>query len=94
MVTTARTRYTTGGTVETNSVGIGFWTRATFPKAADDIEVELTEQTASRLNILTKQLYGRDNLVWLVWQYNNILDPVAEIYPGRIIKLPNPARFA
>jgi len=87
-----KTRYEFGGTVEANAVGVGFWTRDTMPRRDDDIYITLNERTVLRPNLITYELYGRDNLVWLLLQYNNILDPVAELVPGKVVALPNPSR--
>lgn len=89
-----RTRYEFGGTVENNAVGVGFWTRDTLPRRSDDIYVILDERTALRPNLITHRVYGRDNLVWLLLQYNNILDPVAELVPGKQLALPHPTRIS
>lgn len=89
----AKTRYEFGGTTDTNAVGTGVWTRKIFPRRADDIVIKLTEQTCTRLNLITYQLYGDDSLGWLVLQYNNIIDPVAELVPGMIIVMPTPERI-
>lgn len=91
--TPTKTRYTIGGTVNTNPVGLGFWTKITLDHRDDDIIVILNEKMAKHPNILTQQLYGRDNLIWLVWQYNNILDPITELIPGMKIVMPNPIRL-
>jgi hypothetical protein len=90
---TKKTRYAVGGTTEYNSVGTGFWTRETLPRRADDSFVVLTEQTAKRLGIVSHQFFGRDTLAWLILQYNNIIEPVEELYPGRVLAIPNPSRI-
>lgn len=87
-----RTRYTLGGNVDQNPIGTGFWTRTTLARRDDDIKLVLNSITAKSPNILTRKLYGRDNLMWLVWLYNDILDPVEEMVEGKIIYLPNPDR--
>lgn len=88
-----KTRYAIGGSTETNSVGTGFWTRSTLPRREDDSFVVLTEHTAKRLNIISHQFFGRDTLSWLILQYNDIIDPVEELYPGRVLSIPNPSRI-
>jgi hypothetical protein len=42
---------------------------------------------------VTYKLYGKDNLLWLLLQYNNIIDPVEELFPGKVIVLPHPTRI-
>lgn len=88
-----KTRYSIGGTTEMNSVGVGFWSRSTLPQRDDDSFVVLTEHTAKHLNIVSQQFFGRDTLAWLIMQYNNIIDPVEELYPGRVLAIPNPSRI-
>lgn len=87
-----RKRFGFGGTVESNSVGQGFWTRKTFDRRSDDIYITLTDLTARHPNLITKKLYGKDNLVWLLLQYNNIIDPVDELISGKQVVLPHPTR--
>lgn len=89
----ARTRYSFGGSTTTTSVGTGVWTRRDMPRQSDDIFVTLTDRTRTHLNIITYKLYGDDSLGWLVLQYNNIIDPVAEMYAGKIIAMPHPNRI-
>ena len=89
----AKNRYTFGGTVSMNDIGVGPWERRVFEHRADDITITLTEQTCTHLNIITYQLYGDDTLGWLVLQYNNIIDPVDELNPGLVIAMPHPSRI-
>lgn len=89
----AKSRYTFGGTTTSNAVGTGVWTRKQFDRRSDDITIKLTDQTRTRLNIITYQLYGDDSLGWLVLQYNNIIDPVAELYAGKVLVMPHPSRI-
>lgn len=90
--TIQRTRYTLGGNTDRNPIGAGFWTRTTLSRRDDDIKIILNAITAKSPNIITRKLYGRDNLMWLIWLYNNILDPVDELFDGKVIYLPNPSR--
>ncbi len=87
-----KTRYTHGGTTESNEVGLGFWSRETMKHQDDDIIVTVTEQTARRPNLICHRVYQRDGLVWLLLQYNNIIDPITELVPGIKLRLPNPIR--
>jgi hypothetical protein len=87
-----KTRYTTGGTTESNSVGTGFWSRAVLPHRSDDIRITLTTLTAQRPGIVANQLYGKDTMLWILLQYNDIIDPVAELYPGKVLLAPHPSR--
>ena len=89
----AKTRYEFGGSTTQNAVGTGTWTRKTFAHQSDDVVIKLTAQTCTHLNIITYQLYGDDSLGWLVLQYNNIIDPVAELYPGMVLTMPHPSRI-
>ena len=89
----AKTRYDFGGTVEQTTIGAGLWTRREFEHRADDVPIVLTEHTRTHMNIITYKLYGDDSLGWLVMQYNNIIDPVEELVPGRTIVMPHPSRI-
>lgn len=93
MVDTTKSRYTFGGSVETNEVGVGFWVRKTIPKRGDDVTIQMSPEEALRPSSITYKLYGKDNLLWLLLQYNNIIDPVEELFPGRYLILPHPSRL-
>jgi hypothetical protein len=87
-----KTRYGFGGTVETNSVGTGFWVRTLLPRRSDDVIIQISPEEALRPSLVTFKLYGKDNMLWLLFQYNNIIDPIEEIFPGRYMVLPHPSR--
>ncbi len=86
-----KTRYTYGGTVDATPVGVGLWHKREFTYQDDDIEVTLTPYTALRPSSITYSVYGKDGLLWLLLQYNNIIDPVAELVPGKVLRLPKPS---
>lgn len=85
-------RYTNGGTTETNGKRLGWWERTIYTLKDDDIFVTVTPATESRPDLIAFQLYGRSNLMWLVLQYNNILDPVTELVAGTKLRLPTQER--
>jgi hypothetical protein len=90
---TDKTRYGFGGVVDTNTVGVGFWTRKILPFRSDDVYIKMSAVEALKPSQVTYKLYGKDNLLWLLLQYNNIIDPVEELFPGKVIVLPHPTRI-
>lgn len=96
MISSARNRigrYKQGGTVDNEPTRLGWWERRVFSPAYDDITVKITTTYISRPDLIAFDVYGRANLMWLVLQYNNIVDINEELVEGRTIKLPSPARL-
>lgn len=88
-----QTRYAMGGTTADNQVGTGFWDRRNIQQQSDDLFVVINSVTARFPHLITKQVYNRDNLLWLLLQYNNIIDPVGELIVGKTVRLPQPYRI-
>lgn len=85
-------RYIKGGTVDDTSKP-GFWIRSTFPKAADDLSITITDRYSNKPYLIAFELYGTEELGWFVLQYNNILDSTTELVSGAVIQLPTPKRL-
>lgn len=85
-------RYTQGGRTNIHPTRLGWWERLPLELDATDIDYTITIQTAGRPDKIAHMFYGRANLMWLVLQYNNIVDVVEELHIGRTIRLPDPTR--
>lgn len=88
----AKSRYVVGGSTEVNSWALEWWERATFTSDASDRQYVVEDKFAGRLDLIAQQLLEDSRLWWFVAQYNSILDPCLEIYPGRILRVPTKDR--
>lgn len=89
------TRYVQGGATDVKQKKLGWWERRVdFLKyAADDIVIEsLPLVYAYRPTLLAYDFYQREDLAWLILQYNNIVDIEEEFAPGASIRLPSADR--
>jgi hypothetical protein len=86
-------RYKQGGTTEFTPSTVKWWDRRAFSTAVDDIPFTITPTYISRPDLIAYEVYGRANLMWLVLQYNNIVDINEELVEGRVLKLPSVRRL-
>jgi len=85
-------RYTQGGVTDVYSNRLGWWDRQAFPFADDDISVTLSPRYARRPDMVAYDFYGKTSLMWIVLQYNNILDINTEFVEGKEIIIPSRER--
>lgn len=87
-----QSRYVQGGTVEVFPDRLGWWERKVFIVTADDLFFTIDAVYNQRPDKLAYDLYGKATYIWLVLQYNNILDITTEFVQGKEIFLPTPQR--
>jgi hypothetical protein len=89
-----RGRYNSGGKTIVFAKKLGWWERdiSFQTRQIDDIYYEITIREVGRSDLISYDVYKRNDLEWLVLQYNNIVDPIEELYIGRIITLPSVKR--
>lgn len=85
-------RYVQGGTTQMLGNKLGWWERTILFARADDISFPLTAKYHQRPDLLAHAAYGKASYMWLVLQYNNILDVNTEFVEGKMISLPSPSR--
>lgn len=85
-------RYGYGGGVVDYGYRLGWWERTHIAAAPTDITITLTNKYTKRPDLLSYDVYGQSTLMWLVLQYNNIIDVNSEFVEGAIIKLPAKTR--
>lgn len=85
-------RYTQCGTTFTFPRRLGWWERRELRQQDDDIFTTVTTRQAQRPDLIAFDFYQNSSLMWLVLQYNNIVDPVVELVEGTEIRLPNQQR--
>ena len=87
------TRYSRGGFTEILPSGrLGWWNRTILDHRRDDIEVIITSETALRPDLLSFKAYGTTRYMWLILQYNNIIDINTEFVEGKKYVIPTPER--
>lgn len=90
------TRYVQGGTTTVNKKSVGWWERDVnlLTMADDDIIIEgLPATYDGRPDLLSFDLYGSNNLEWVILQFNSIVDINEEFVTGAKIKAPSRTRL-
>lgn len=87
-------RYVQGGNTDVFKERLGWWEKRT------DIETDqfkdtifvITKNYEHKPYLVAKIFLGREDLEWLVLQYNNIVDVIEEFVVGREIRIPSKGR--
>lgn len=85
-------RYVQGGRVESFAKRLGWWERKLLPRHASDASFVLEAKYHKRPDLLAYDVYGTAKLMWLVLQYNNIVDINIEFVEGQTVVLPTKSR--
>lgn len=85
-------RYVGGGQTEVNNKAIEWWERAKFSHDVSDSQFVIDAVFENRIDKIAYATLGDSSLAWLILQYNSILDPLTEIIPGRILRIPTKTR--
>lgn len=86
-------RYSQGGSTEIVGNRIGWWERKNFPKSTMDVSIVITKRYAHRPDLVAYDMYGKTSLMWVVLQYNTILDVMEDFTEGTVIRLPSRSRL-
>ena len=89
-----RGRYTKGGKTDKFPTRLGWWERnlSFLDRQLDDIAYQITDADAYRIDLISYSVYNKADLGWVILQYNNIVDIMEELSPGKIILLPSSQR--
>lgn len=82
-------RLTKGGKTDSS----GFWTRLSYTKSYDDLQITISKKYHRRPDLLANDIYGTAEVMWFVLQYNDMVDVYSEFVEGTNIILPTPIRF-
>lgn len=85
-------RFVKGGSTDVFNNRLGWWERKIYTASSDDIVFVLTPRYHHRPDLLAYDTYGKATYMWLVLQFNNILDVTTEFVIGKEIHLPTPRR--
>ncbi len=86
-------RYVQGGTADIYNNRIGWWERRPIERRDDDIRITIQQTEGQRPDLISQRIYGKAAYSWLVLQYNNIVDPITEMVPGKVLFLPTQSRL-
>lgn len=78
-------------TIEVNREGKRFITLReplNLEHAAGDIFVTITEELTQRPDLISYRAYGDRSLWWVIYEYNEISDPLFELKTGTILRIP------
>lgn len=89
----ARSRYVQGGITDRYPTRLGWWDRRVFTRSDSDIRVTINVRYEYRPWLVAYDIYGSEQLEWLVLQYNGILDVNEEFTQGKVLVLPTPQRL-
>ena len=81
-------RYVQGGRTTVHPTRLGFWERNVVLQRDDDIFTTVTKRQDRRPDLIAFDFYGKQELGWLVLQYNNIVDLNLQLLEGTEIRLP------
>jgi len=92
-VTQGNTRYTRGGVSDVYNTRVGWWERNVLGEDATDLFFDVSSKTALRPDLIAYEVYGSTTYMWVVLQFNNIIDVNETLIEGATIKLPTPTRL-
>lgn len=85
-------RYVQGGVTDSSADKLGFWDRTPMQKSDSDEVITLDSKYQHAPWLLAHEKYGTVELMWFIFQYNDILDPATEFVAGTRIRLPLSSR--
>ena len=56
--------------------------------AAGDIYLTITQELLQRPDLIAHRAYGDRELWWVIYEFNNINDPLFELTLGQILRIP------
>lgn len=86
------TRYVAGGQTDVFVNRLGWWERKPFAKDSSDTMFVITSRYSKRPDLLAADVYGKDIYMWVILQYNTILDINTDFVEGKTISLPQASR--
>lgn len=88
-------RYLQGGTSEAIGDRVRWWEKRKLPEAdISDIVYVVNNTYAGKPDLIAFDMYKRNDLAWIVLQYNNIVDVNTELAEGSVIRLPSQRRLS
>jgi hypothetical protein len=85
------TRYTNGNTF-TNREGVPFLVlrkSLNLQPSSTDTLVTITQDIANRPDLISYKAYGIPDLWWVIYEFNQIYDPLFGLKTGQILRIPD-----
>ncbi len=57
--------------------------------ANTDVTVTIQQDLIQRLDLISQKAYGTPNLWWVIAEFNGINDPLFDLRPGTILRIPS-----
>lgn len=86
-------RYVHGGRTEIGNDRLEWWDKFNFPADSSDSTYIVENFYSGRPDLIASVFYDDPLLWWVIAQYNNILDPIAEMVTGRVLLIPTKSRL-
>lgn len=61
-------------------------------KADGDIFVTINQDLLNRPDLISQKTYDTPDLWWVIYEFNNIKDPLFELTIGQVLRLPDKTR--
>lgn len=89
----SRSRMLNGGETDIKGSKLGWWERRPMEREEfSDITITIDAEYDRRPDLVAYDFFGYTSLMWLVLQYNNIVDIEEEFREGMEVVLPSKAR--
>ena len=85
-------RYVQGGETTVHPNRLGWWERGDIPQMNTDVVVRVQQREVGRPDLIAHRVFGKSTMMWLLLQYNNIIDINEEIVLGRRLRVPDGRR--
>jgi hypothetical protein len=79
------------GLVATNRSGKNFLVLRSplqLVESSGDIFVTITADIANRPDLISQKAYGNPELWWVIYEFNGIRDPMFDLKPGTVLRIP------
>ena len=85
-------RYVQGGITTVKSNKLDWWEKLPIKQDSTDVVVVISAVYNRRPDIMAKYFYGKSTLMWVILQFNNIVDINEEFIEGKEIRVPTRIR--
>lgn len=89
------TRYTNGTVTKTrdNEDFLVLRKPLELEEAEGDVFVTITQDLTKRPDLIADKAYGNRALWWAIYEFNEVTDPMFDLQPGRILRIPKLERL-
>ena len=85
-----RTKFFNTTTVKTQKEVDMLWnTKSAFVLKHEPVYYRVSSHDVAQPDLISKKLYDTERYWWIICVVNNIMNPLLDIIPGNILKIPN-----